>query len=1049
MTTRRSRAVQRVALAAGLTVGLAAAAPAAAQAAPVLSIEPNAPQFVREGQTVRTLLIAQNRGDEATTGPITVEVDIPAGLTFSYDDLDVCVGTTTVTCTLPSGLGPQQYASVNVFSSTDPGTSGPLTIDAEISGGGSAAARGSTSFTVTNDNGEAGWRSFTAGLFNWDGTSFTQAGGHPYAVTTTLQWKTRTSEPIPGFALETPIEQIKNAVVQLPKGLVGDPSATEVCSTEDFIAIGPIQQTGCQAESQVGIARLRDSVAAIYNIEPPRGSPAAFGFHLQSVPIVLTASLENDGEYSLAVGAKNAATTVPVMGMEATFWGVPADPRHDYERPDCLLPNLAGSNGTACPLADSPPERAFLTAPTSCSADQLGFDASFTTHESPGTVRDTSSAAAALTGCDAVPFEPQVSVRPTVTTPDSPTGLDFELNVPFSHDPGQLGQAHLKDATVLLPEGMTISPSSADGLGACTDEQLKLGSSEAAACPDASKIGTANLVTPLLNEPVSGSIFLRTQASNDPASGNMFRAVIELRNDDRGVNIKLPGRIAADPATGRIAATFDNNPQLPFTNLRLHFKDGPRAPLANPATCGPKTVNATLVGWNGKTVQRTDAFSIDCTPNLGAFTPTFSAGSGGSVKAGDSTAFALRVNRGDGQQTLNGLTVRLPPGLLARLSSVPQCGDAEANAGTCGEASRVGTATIGAGPGSNPFHIAGGAYLTGPYKQGAFGLAVKVRVLAGPFDLGTVVVRQQLQIDRADAHVTVVSDSLPTIVGGVPIRLRSLAVDIDRPGFMINPTSCAPSTVGGVLGAANGQTLDVSSRFQVTGCTSLPFKPKMTFRVGARGRTRAGVSTPLNATLTMPNGNAANRVVRVNLPRTLNARLEVLSNEKACSLDQYNQESCPISIGTASAITPLLKEPLTGKVYLVRNPARRLPDMVVALKGSGDSRALQIDLTGKIDITRDLTVRTAFDTIPDAPISRFDLRLVAGRNGPLGTVNNLCTKTARRTSLARLAFQGQNGRRLNANPRISVVGCKKATSRRAARKPSSRRTSKKATSKKK
>ncbi|HST41821.1 MAG TPA: hypothetical protein VLK58_20040, partial [Conexibacter sp.] len=437
------------------------------------------------------------------------------------------------------------------------------------------------------------------------------------------------------------------------------------------------------------------------------------------------------------------------------------------------------------------------------------------------------------------------------------------------------------------------------------------------------------------------------------------------------------------------------------------------------------TTTSEITAWSGQVATTSDTFQITqdangnpCAP-LG-FAPSFKAGMANPA-AGASSTFTLAFGRDDAQQDLGDLTVDLPAGLMGMVASADLCSDAAAAAAACGAGSRIGSVTAAAGAGANPLQLPGrGVFLTGPYKGAPYGLAIVVPAVAGPFDLGTVVVRAAIFVDRRTAALRIVSDPMPTILEGIPLRIRQVTVAIDKPGFMVNPTSCSAKGIGGTLRSAQGAAAAVSSRFQVGGCRSLPYDPRLTLQVGARGRTGRGLTTPFAATLRMRPGHANNRAVTVKLPKTINARLRVVQD--ACTLVQFTSGSCDKPVGTALASSPVLRDPLKGTLYFVRNPARRLPDLMVTLRGQGTGAGIAIDLTAKVTIPRDLALQTSFDTIPDVPISLFRLNLVAGRRGTLGITRNLCQAVNRRQT-ADVDFRAQSGVLEQVDQKLQVTGC--------------------------
>jgi hypothetical protein len=855
--------------------------------------------------------------------------------------------------------------------------------------------------SVSSANAAFGVAGFDGEVVHVDGTAASQAGGHPHEASTRIEFNQVSPDPLTAFLRAD--GTVRRTLVELPAGLVGNPTAVPTCSSRQVSS-----DAGCPLTSQVGMAEVLqpfgEAEVAVYNMVPPRGAAAAFVFVVAGVRINLYATLRTGGDYGITIDVRDIPQALPVLATTVRLWGVPGDHRTGAPR----IPFL--TNPSAC----TPAGRGLLTRLTATSWEGATDTASFVSHDAP----PNEDQPLGPTGCDVVPFEPSFAATPSTSAPDSPTGLDVNLSFPTDGllNPEGIATAALKTAKVTLPEGMTINPAGAGGLAACTDAQLNLEGDAAVTCPSASKVGSATATTPLLRESLTGAIYIRSQNSSDPESGEMFRIALVLENEERGISIRLPGSIRADKNSGRLVTTFDNNPQLPVGSIDLEFKGGPRAPLATPLTCGQKTVDAELTSWSGKTVARQSTFNIDCTRALGEFTPSFAAGTVNPA-GGAFSPFALTFGKPDGNKAVAGITLRLPEGLTANIAD---------HLGT-----QVGSVTALAGPGTAPYALPGAVFFEGAYGDAPFSLRAVVPAVAGPFNLGVVEVRQKVYVDPHDAHVTVVSDPLPTIVAGVPVRLQRLDVNVDKPGFILNPTSCAPKVISGTLAAEDGQTAAVSSRFQVGDCGSLRFVPKMTLKVGARGKLTRGKRTPLEVTLTMPRGDANNKSVTVTLPKVLNSRLDVVNRSRACSIDQFNADRCPMVVGNATAVTPLLRDPLKGPAYFVYNPARRLPDLVVRLRGQ-----VAIDLVGKVAITRDLRLQTNFDAVPDAPITKFRLLLESGpRNGPIGITRNLCLPATRRALKADLALTAQSARKVTRAQQISVAGCGRASARgrRAAR----------------
>jgi hypothetical protein len=864
------------------------------------------------------------------------------------------------------------------------------------------------------------------------GVELTQAGAHPDAIVAYRFPIVRH----PTYGQPVADGEVRNITVDLPVGFAGNPTATATCSSFQLLA----NPTRCPDDAQIGIVKLyyaqgvspRSTQAyPVFNMEPGPGQVARFAFNPQvGSPVNIVASVRPDAGYSIRTTLTNISQAAPIEGTELRLWGVPADPIHDQYRGHAFVcrrdidTDPASCSGGGASVGTPPV--AFLTNPTFCGPAPV-TNTSVTTWDG---VTDEASYTQSTgpTGCDKLTFEPSISVRPDSTQADAPTGLAVDIDIPQNANPNGIATPTLKDAAVTLPEGVSIAPPEANGLEACTNAQVGIGTNNAITCPQASKIGDVEIVTPLLRETLSGPIYLA-----QPLPGRMFRLFLVAGNDERGLSIRLEGDLTLDQSTGQITATFKDNPALPFSSLRLRFKGGPRAPLSTPQTCGTKTTVGQLTPWadpNAAPAQISSSFEVSfdgkgapC-PARG-FAPGFRAGLT-NPQAGSDSSFSLMFTRNDYEQELRSIGVDMPAGLLARIKDVPLCDLARAANGTCGEESRIGSANAASGAGTQPFQLPGRVYLTDGYKGGQFGLSIVVPAVAGPFDLGTVVVQASIHVDKVTTALRIDSDPMPTILQGVPLRMRMVNVNIDRPKFMVAPTNCAPSAVNGRIGSLQGAVAAVASRFQVANCARLPFKPKMTLAIGGRGRTKAGVTTPLKVTLEMPAGNANNRSVQVTLPRTINARLPVIN--KACTLEQFQAGKCGETspqVATAEAYTPLLKDPLRGPAYFVRNPARRIPDLMVALKGQVD-----VDLTGKVTIPRDLTLRTLFDTVPDVPITKFSLSFVAGRNGTVGNISNMCTAAARKVP-AKLVLKGQNGRVVRKNQRLAVAGCGRPTKKAA------------------
>jgi hypothetical protein len=890
---------------------------------------------------------------------------------------------------------------------------------------------------------------FDGTVSNENGTPFAQAGGHPYQASTTIEFNSFLTNNHLGGESTFPNQDAKDIQVGLPPGFTVNPAATPKCKEAELEIVGPFNvlfNPTCPAATQVGVVKLTLSEAfgvvtlPVYNVVPPPGRPAQLAFNVLGQAVVhLFPSVRSGSDFGINADIVDTAQSVPFTSTTLTLWGVPADPRHDAQRgQNCV--NVVGFEGESCfqgGVSAGLAPKALLSNPTSCVGPQtttLATDswqspgafetATFVSHDNA-----TPSNPIGTDGCGRLPFAPAFSVQPTTHIAAAPTGLNVDIHVPQEglENPEGLASADLKKAVVSLPAGMSVNPSAANGLAACATGQIGLigtgfpapnpihFTAEAAKCPDSAKIGTVEVDTPLLEAPLKGSVYLAQQGSNP---FNSLLAVYIVA-EGQGIILKLPGLIQPDEHTGQLTATFDNNPQLPFDDLHVDFFGGSHAPLVTPSSCGNYTTTAQLTPWSTDVptnVSSSFAISERCSAAQ-SFSPSFSAGTT-SNQAGGSSPFTLSVSRTEQDQRLNAVNVQLPPGLLGVLKSVPLCAEPQASSGGCGAESDIGHTSVAAGAGPSPFWVEGGkVYLTGPYKGAPFGLSIVVPAIAGPFNLGTVVVRAAIKIDPHTAQVTVVSDPLPTILQGIPLDLRAVDVTVDRSGFMLNPTSCSPMAVGGAITSVQGATAAVSNRFQAVNCASLAFKPKLTALTQAKHSKSGGES--LHVKVVSGAGQANIAKVRVLLPKLLPSRLTTL--QKACTEATFNANpaSCPSGslVGSATAVTPVLAHPLTGPAYLVSHGGAAFPDLVVVLQGEG----ITLYLDGNTDIKKGITSST-FNSVPDAPISTFDLTLPQGPHSALAANGNLCKGALNMPT----TITGQNGAQTTQTTRIAVSGCPKA-----------------------
>jgi hypothetical protein len=879
-----------------------------------------------------------------------------------------------------------------------------------------------------------------------DGSLFTQAGGHPASLTTRIDFNT-TLKATPVGDIPFPDEAVKDILVDAPAGLVGSPASVARCTVDQLGFGGDVLGPTCPSASQVGVATVtltfgRVFLVPVYNMTAPPDVTARFGFNVLGVVVLADAEVRTGSDNGVSFNVHNVSEGTALLSTELTLWGVPSDSSHDADR-SCPGESIPQGGGPSC--ATDAKRVAFLRFPTSCGVDPgqgmpftlradslfhpgVFVTSTFFTHQSPGLFDglppDQWGPQQGVTGCGDVPFDPSFSARPARSVSPGASGYAFDLTLPQTDDPGQLGESDLRKVVVTLPQGVRVNPSSANGLGACSPAQIGLGSTGEPSCPDSSKIGKLEIITPVLEEPLEGSVYLATPHQNP--SGSLIAVYLVARGP--GLVIKLAGGVSPSASNdGQLTARFENLPQTPFSSMHLEFFGGDRAALSNPPRCGTYTTHAILTGWSGKTVDSVSSFTTShdghgapCPP--ARFTPGFSAGTTNPV-AGKHSPMSVTISRTDDDEEIGAVDgVQLPNGLLATIAGVPQCSATAASTGTCPVGSRIGSVTAAAGAGTDPFAVTGTVYLGGPYKGAPFSVIFEVPVIAGPFDLGQITIRGALQIDRHDATARIVTDPLPTILQGIPLQVRVVHVAIDRKGFILNPTSCARKQITGTLRSTTGTIAHVSDRFQVLGCPGLALHPRFSIRVGGKGHTAKGATTPLKTVLTMPKGGTNLKTVGVSLPLSLNARLDVVNN--ACTRAQFETGHCEDArTGTATATTPLLDKPLRGGVYFVKDPTKptgALPNLIIALRGQ-----VPFDLIGTIKIPHGTTLATHFTTVPDVPVKKFVLNLTAGQHGSLGVAQNLCSPSAR-SKTATITFTGQNNKTLVQHQHLHVTGCPRA-----------------------
>jgi hypothetical protein len=716
--------------------------------------------------------------------------------------------------------------------------------------------------------------------------------------------------------------------------------------------------------------------------------------------VTLDPSVRTGGDYGVNVSVKNISQTAALLSSEVTLWGVPGDPRHDQARGwSCVAAGLYRQSALppCTPLGALNPA-AFLTLPTSCTGPlTTSVEAESWAHRIAPvreyTLQDEAGHPLGTAGCSRLAFNPSISVVPDVQNASTPTGLTVGVHMPQESILAASGlvEADVKGTAVVLPEGVQSSPAAAAGLEACTLAQIALQSPATASCPPSSKIGTVSIRTPLLSHELEGGVYLASpQNFAAPPTENPFESLIAMyiavADPASGVVVKLAGKVTPDPVTGQLFSTFENTPQLPFEDLKLHFFGGPRAPLSTPPSCGLATTAASFAPWSGNApVSASSSFEINAGPGGSGcgtprpFAPGFNAQST-NIQAGALTPFTLNISRPDADQPLASVSTTMPPGLAAMISSVAPCTEPQASQGTCGPGSLIGHTTSSSGLGEDPFTLTGRVYLTGPYKGGPFGLSIVTAAIAGPFNLGNVIVRSSINVDPNTAAVSVRSDPLPLVLRGIPTQLQHINVSIDRPGFEFNPTSCARMAITGTITGYEGGVEAVSSPFQVANCATLPFAPTLTASTVAQASKQNGAS--LNVKLQSPGLGQANIAkVELQLPEALPSRLTTI--QKACpdAVFNANPATCDEGsvIGKATIHTPVLKNALTGPAYLVSHGGAAFPDVEFVLQGEG----ITLVLDGKTDIKKGITY-SRFQSAPDAPFTTFETELPTGPHSALG-----------------------------------------------------------------
>ena len=1017
-----------------------------------------------QGPCDRYRLVIQNVGSTSTNGAtITITEALPLGIkakAVGGEENQAGTQGTALTCELtpephcsyPSAVPPGGFFTMEVQITVEPGVEPSVTNDATVEGGGaptvSTSAPGTESNMVNEPSIPFDFTSFAFGADGLDGAPNLQAGDHPFglAVDFGVSTFTRlTREPFNGekeIYEHLPVQDgPKDVAVDLPPGFVGDPQVAAQCSQAQLVKrqCPPASKIGTVVIEETGVFKWTGEesglISAVYNMIPEAGYPAEFAFRFTGETFAIYANVAHTQQGYTLRAFSPGVVNAELGEVAFTFFGNPGE--HDGGPP---------SSG------------AFLTNPADCATGHAEATVRADSWGQPDAwIGSNTVAYPRVTGCDLLRFNPTIAVEPEVKQEDTPSGYEVDLMVPQAQQnyAPVLATPDLRDATVTLPVGVSVSPSAGDGLAGCQEtgaEGIDIPSGERLPdeagegeemgvdglarlakghCPLASQIGTVEVETPLLPpHTLKGHVYLAqpkcggegqpvcTEAS--ATNGELYGIYLEIEGD--GVVVKLKGKVEANPQTGQLTTRFEENPQIPFSELKLKLNGGERAPLANPQSCGTFTATSELVPWSGsETPSATPSSAFSITGCAGSpFAPSFSAGTA-TPSGGAYSEFTLTFSRHDGEQDLSALTVSTPPGLLAKIAGVQQCPEPQASQGACGPGSLIGQDEAAAGAGSHPLWESGSVYLTGPYGGGPFGLSIVTSAKAGPVNLGNVVVRAAIHVDPITGALTVTSDPLPQIIDGVPLRIQTVNVSIDKPEFMFNPTNCDQQTIAGTITSAQGASAGVSRPFAVANCANLPFKPS--FTASTQGKTSKANGASLVVKVAQKAGEANIHKVDLALPTVLPSRLTTL--QKACTEAQFNANpaGCPEGsfIGTATAVTPVLNVPLTGPAILVSHGGAAFPDVEFILQGEG----VEIVLDGRTDIKGGITY-SKFETVPDAPISSFETNLPEGphsvlaTNIPANANGSFCGLNLTMPT----TIEGQNGAQIKQTTEIAVTGCK-------------------------
>jgi hypothetical protein len=963
--------------------------------------------------------------------------------------LQHAAGTVTPVCAMKEGFLPM-FATFEMRVGvvvTGTAKTGELN-EVSVSGGEAPAAGVARPITVSSAATLFGVQDYELSLEEEGGSVDTQAGSHPFQMTTTLALNQGPGSlsAKTGHVEAEPAQLPKDLSFKLPPGLIGNPTVFPRCTLAQFAA------KECSPQSAIGVAvstinepralGLVTLAAPVFNLEPSVGEPARFGFlPTTETPVIIDTAVRTGGDYGVTATVHNVVQVAGFLNSTVTLWGVPGAQAHDSARGYGCLP---GGFGACNPLEEIQPPP-FLALPTSCTGQlETSVEADSWAEPSRKLLTEPTEPMPAMDGCNRLPFGPSISVTPDEQDGSTPTGLTVDVHSPQeeSLNANGLAEADIRNTTVTLPEGVVLNPAAAGGLEACSEAQVALSSDTEATCPSASKVASIEVTTPLLPNPLIGSAYVAAQDENP--FGSLIAMYLVFHDPISGTLVKLAGEVQPNPVTGQLVSTFKNTPQLPFEDLKLHFFGGDRGPLATPAMCGTYPTTASFTPWSGgAAVNPESSFQITSGPNGTpcenplAFTPSLAAGTT-SIQAGGFSQLTTTISREDGQQAIQGVQIHMPNGLSGLLKGVTLCGEQQADQGTCAAASLIGETTVSVGLGGDPYSVKGGrVYLTGPYEGAPFGLSIVNPAKAGPYDLekGTpcdcVVVRAKIDVDHRTGELTVTTDStgpyrIPTILDGIPLQIKHVNVLINRPNFTFNPTSCEPLAITSTITSTQNTSHSASVPFQVTNCAILKYTPKI--QVASQGQASKLHGASLTFKISYPKGAMGTQSwfneAKFDLPRQLPARLETLQRACLANTFENNRPACPKAsiIGHATVHTQLLPVPLTGPVYFVSNAGEKFPEAVLVLQGYG----ITIELHGETYIHNGITSAT-FRNTPDVPFENIEVTLPTGRYSEFGANlppqdnYNLCGHKLTMPTL----LKAQNGTEIHQNTPITITGCKK------------------------